>query len=133
VDRRGSGKWPVARSDADFEPLLGRLPDRSVAMFWRFIELARAAGPVVFELQRDRVILRGTRIVASVKPDQRGLTGHLNLPRRVADRRFSKTEELTRRLVFHRYRLSEPADLDEAFAGWIAAACDVGDAQPGSP
>ena len=119
---QGSGKWPVARSDADFESLLAGQPERTVGMFWRFIEVARAAGPVEFELQRDRVILRGQRILASVKPGKRGLTGHLNLPRRVSDRRFSKAEDFTKRLVFHRYRLTDPADLDADFAGWIAEA-----------
>jgi Domain of unknown function (DUF5655) len=120
----GSGKWPVARTDADFEPLLAGQPEQTTGMFWRFIELARAAGPVDFELQRDRVILRGRRIFASVKPDKRGLAGHLNLPRRVSDRRFSKTEDFTKRLVFHRYRLTDPADLDADFAGWLAEALD---------
>lgn len=61
-------RWPVASSDADFAPYLAGRPQASVAMFGRFIDLARAAGPVIFELQNGRVVLRGTRrIFASVR------------------------------------------------------------------
>ena len=130
--RKGE-RWPAAESDADFAPLLTGKPDDSAAMFWRFIELARAAGPVVFEVQRDRVVLRGTRrIFGSVRADGRGLAGHLNLPLRIPDRRFSKTEDLTRRLAFHRFRLTSLADLDEEFAGWLADARAAGDGGSGT-
>ncbi len=126
------GRWPEARSDADFAPLLAGKPDDSVAMFWRFIDLARAAGPAVFELQRDRVVLRGTRrIFGSARPVARGLAGHLNLPRQISDRRFGKTENLTQRLVFHRFLLTSLADLDDDFASWLAESRDAGDGRAG--
>lgn len=133
MSEQRSSRWPRAETDEDFAPVLAGQPAGSVAMFWRFIDLARAAEPVTFELQRDRVVLCGTRrIFASVKPDKRGLTGHVNLSRRLSDRRFIKTEDLTKRLVFHRYRLTDPADLDEDFAGWLAEARDVGDGRAGA-
>ena len=58
--------------------------------------------------------------------------GTCNLPRRISDRRFSKTEDLTRRLAFHRFRLTSLADLDEEFAGWLAEARAAGDGGSGT-
>ena len=73
-------RWPVASSDADFAPYLDGRPEASVAMFGRFIDLARAAGPVIFELQNGPVVLRGTRrIFASARIVDAGLAGHINL------------------------------------------------------
>jgi hypothetical protein len=40
----GESRWPVASCDADFSPYLAGMPEASVAMFGRFIDLARAAG-----------------------------------------------------------------------------------------
>ncbi len=40
-------RWPVASGDAGFAPYLDGRPEASVAMFGRFIDLARAAGPVI--------------------------------------------------------------------------------------
>lgn len=99
-------RWP-ASCDADFAPYLNGRPEASVAMFGRFIDLARAAGPVIFELQNGLVVLRGTRrIFASVGVVDAGLAEHINLTRHVTDRRIRKTEEFTRSLVFNAYRLT---------------------------
>jgi len=121
-------RWPVASSDGDFEPYLAGRPAVVAELFWRFAELARAAGPVTFELQHGPVVLRGTRrIFASARPMDGGLSGHLNLPRRLDDRRFRKVEPLTRTIVFHRYWVAEPGDLDEEFGRWLREARAVGD------
>jgi hypothetical protein len=53
--------WPVASSEADSSPYLDRMPETSAEMFWRFIELAHATGPVTFELQNKVIVLSGTR------------------------------------------------------------------------
>ena len=121
-------KWPTAASDDDFAPYLAGRPSTSADMFWRFVELARAAGQVTFELQTGPVVLCGTRrIFASVRVTDGGLAGLVNLPRRLADRRIVRAEELTKRLVMNRYRISALADLDAEFAGWLAEAREVGD------
>jgi hypothetical protein len=71
-------RWPVASCDADFAPHLDGRPEASVAIFGRFIDLARAAGPVIFEFQNDLVVLRGTRrIFASVRIVDAGLAEHI--------------------------------------------------------
>lgn len=80
----GACRWPVASSDEDFTEFLSGAPPAAARMFWRFIGLARECGAVTFELQRSRVVLRGSkRIFASVRISARGLAGHVNLARRI--------------------------------------------------
>jgi len=122
------GSWPVASADSDFGPYLAGRPADSVRMFWHFLAMARAAGPLTFELQNGPVILRGTRrIFASVRVLDHGLRGHLNLMRSVDDRRLGKVEPLTNRLVYHRYLVRSLSDLDDEFERWLAEARAVGD------
>jgi hypothetical protein len=97
-----NSRWKTASSDTDFDPYLAGKAPAGVELFRRFIALARACGPVTFELQPQRIVLCGTRrIFASVQVTQAGLSGHLNLARRLADRRIGKVEPLTKRLYFH--------------------------------
>jgi hypothetical protein len=121
-------RWPVASGDADFAPYLAGMPEASVAMFSRFINLARTAGPVIFELQNGLVVLRGTRrIFASVRVAESGLTGHINLTRSLSDPRICRTEQLTKTLVFNAYQLTSVSDLDDTFGNWLAEGRAVGD------
>lgn len=121
-------KWKVAQDESDFEPYLTNVPTAVIELFHRFIETARACGQVSFELQRGPVVLRGTRrIFASVVPTERGLSGHMNLTRRIDDRRIHQVEPLTKRLLFHRFMLTSMTDLDEAFGRWLFEARAIGD------
>jgi hypothetical protein len=122
------GRWPVATDDADLEPYLAGLPATCAEMFWRFTGMARACGPITFELQKGPIVLCGTRrIFASVRVGVAGLDGHLNLPREITDRRIVNAEPLTKRLYFHRYRVTVMDDLDEEFGAWVCEARDIGD------
>lgn len=122
-------RWPAANTDADFAPYLEGAPESAVSLFRRFVDLARAAGPVTFELQRGPVVLCGSRrIFASVSVKGEGLAGHLVLPHPLdEDHRLTKAEPLTRTLFFHKYRVRSDADLDGRFAGWLRQAREVGD------
>ncbi len=121
-------KWPVAASNADFEPYLTGQPETSAELFWRFVALARACGPVIFELQKGPIVLRGTRrIFAGVHVSAHGLDGHINRSRQVTDRRIRKVEAFTKRLYFHRFLVTSLADLDEEFGQWLCQARDIGD------
>ena len=104
----GAGRWPVASSDEDFTEFLSGAPPAAARMFWRFIGLARECGAVTFELQRSRVVLRGSkRIFASVRISARGLAGHVNLARRIPPGGLiRKVEPLTRTLYFHAFAVS---------------------------
>jgi hypothetical protein len=121
-------RWPVAASDSDFQPYLAGAPEASVVMFRRFVELARAAGPVTFELQDGPVVLCGTRrIFAGVRVIDDRLAGRLNLTRRLTDRRITKIEPLTKALISNLYVVTSLSDLDETFARWLREGRDVGD------
>jgi hypothetical protein len=83
-------------------------------VFWRFVAMARACGPVSFDLHKGTIVLRGARrIFASIQVRADGLDGHVNLARQVTDRRFRKLEQFTGRLFFHRHHLATVSDLDE--------------------
>jgi hypothetical protein len=120
--------WPVASRDSDFDPYLDGMPDSSVRMFRRFVDMAQASGPVIFELQNGPIVLRGTRrIFAGVRVLDRGLEGRLNLMRRVADPRLVTVEANARTLVSYRYLLTSIAGLDHEFQRWLDEAHAVGD------
>jgi hypothetical protein len=120
--------WPVASRDSDFDSYLAGMPEASMRIFRRFVDMARSSGPVVFELQNGPIVLRGTRrIFASARVLNTGLGGHLNLMRRVNDPRLRKAEALTKTLVYHGYLVKSISDLDEEFQRWLDEAHSVGD------
>jgi hypothetical protein len=120
--------WPVASRDSDFDSYLAGMPEASVRMFRRFVDMARASGPVIFELQNGPIVLRGTRrIFAGVRVLDRGLGGRLNLMRRVEDPRLVKAEANAKTLVSYRYLLTSISDLDDEFQRWLDEAHAVGD------
>jgi hypothetical protein len=121
-------RWPVAVSDADFAPYLAGAPQESTDLFWRFIALARACGPVTFELQGPGIVLRGTRrIFASVGIGRSGVQGHIVLPRPLlVNERIYKAGPLTKRLFGNWYKVRSDRDLDQEFAHWLREARDIG-------
>jgi hypothetical protein len=112
--------WPIASHDSDFDSYLAGMPEASVRMFRRFVDMARTSGPVTFELQNGPIVLCGTRrIFASVRVLDNGLRGHLNLVRRVNDPRLVKVEALTKSLLYHGYLLTSISDLNAEFQRWL--------------
>jgi hypothetical protein len=125
----GTGRWPVAMRDEDFEGQLVGVPPETAQLFWRFIKLARACGEVTFEIQRSRVVLRGSkRIFASVQVRGVGLAGHINLARKLPVRGLiRKSEPLTKKIYFHAFTVTSSGDLDEKFGQLLCEAHAVGD------
>lgn len=122
------GRWPVASRDSDFDPYLAGLPADSVAMFRRFVDMARVSGPVTFELQNGPIVLRGTRrIFAGIRVTDRGLAGRLNMMRRVADPRLVNAEANAKTLVSYHFSVTSIAGLDDEFQRWLDEAHAVGD------
>jgi hypothetical protein len=122
------GPWPVASHDSDFDPYLDGMPQASVRMFRRFVDMSRASVPVIFELQNGPIILRGARrIFATVRVLDRGLAGRLNLMGHVADPRLVKAEANAKTLVSYRFSLTSISDLDDEFQRWLDEAHAVGD------
>jgi hypothetical protein len=97
-------------------------------MFRRFVDMARASGPVIFELQNGPIVLRGTRrIFAGVRVLDRRLAGRLNLMRRIEDQRLVKAEANAKSLVSYHYLITAISDLDDEFQRWLDEAHAVGD------
>jgi hypothetical protein len=104
------------------------MPEASVRMFRRFVDMSRVSGPVTFELQNGPIVLRGTRrIFAAVRVLDRGLGGRLNLMRRVEDPRLVKVEANAKTLVSYHFSLTSISDLDDEFQRWLDDAHSVGD------
>lgn len=123
-----TSRWPVAKSDADFDPYLVGTPPGVRELFGTFVAMARSCGHVTFELQNGPIVLCGNRrIFASVTPRADGLVGHLVLDREIPDSRIDKVERLTKRLYFHRWRISSADALDDDFAELLRAAHAIGD------
>lgn len=91
------------------------------------VATARERGPVELEVLDKQVVLHGgRRIFGSLRAGKIVLRGHLNLPRPVSDPRLTKVEQLTKRIRFHRFAVSSPQDVDEAFLAWGRQAARVG-------
>lgn len=106
--------------------LLGKPPE-VVALYRRFIELARACGPFTYAVSKSAITLKGTRRgFAGARLGNRALSGYLDLPRRVEDLRITRSAPYTKRLYVHHFRVDSLGDLDEQFAGWLGEAYRVG-------
>jgi hypothetical protein len=112
--------WTVERH------LQGKRPE-VIALYHRFIELAQACGPFTYAVSKSAVTLKGTRRgFAGANLGERALRGYLDMPRRVADARITRSAPYTKRLYVHHFRIDSPGQLDEQFAGWLAEAYQVG-------
>jgi hypothetical protein len=95
-------------------------------LFDRFLEAARACGPVTVIPQKTRIALQVRMRFAALMPRKDTLRGHLVLPRRVASGRFERIDSLSPRNHVHVFRLRAPDDLDASFRRLIAEAYRVG-------
>jgi Domain of unknown function (DUF5655) len=113
-------EWTVARH------LLGK-PAEIVALYDRFIELSLDCGPFTYAVAKSAITLKGSRRgFAGVKPGKQSLTGYLDLRRRVADPRITRSSPYTKQLFVHHFKLVALDQLDAEFAGWLHEAYLVG-------
>src|SRR5271167_4273283 len=113
-------QWTIERH------LLGKPPE-VIALYHRFIELAQACGPFTYAISKSAITLKGTRRgFAGAALGQRALRGYLDLPRRVEDARITRSDAYTKRLYVHHFRVDNPGQIDEQFAGWLGEAYQVG-------
>jgi len=116
----GSDVWTVERH-------LNGLPPSVVDLYERFIGLVEACGPFDYRVTKTAIALHGARRgFAGAKPKARWLDGFLDLERVVTDPRIRRSSPYTKRLFVHQFRVSEPGQLDDVFAGWVREAYDVG-------
>jgi len=115
-----AGEWTIERHLRD-------KPEHVVALYDRFIRLAEACGPFSYSVAKTAITLKGSRRgFAGVTPKQASLTGYLDLQRRIADARISRSSPYTKRLFVHRFRIVALEQLDEEFGAWLSEAYAVG-------
>ena len=96
---------------------------------YRAIEAAiRACGPVTVSPSKTTITFKGARRgFIGARPTRRGVQGYLDLTRSlVGDRRILSSSPYTGRLHVNQYRLTDLADFDETFIGWVREAYLVG-------
>jgi hypothetical protein len=102
-------------------------PAESVALYERFVRLVAACGPFTYAVAKTTITFKGNRRgFAGARPTEAGLAGYLDLQRRVDDPRIGSATPYTKRLFVHRFRITDAAQLDDEFAGWIREAYHVG-------
>ncbi|MFI7691914.1 DUF5655 domain-containing protein [Nonomuraea sp. NPDC049655] len=103
-------------------------PDTSVALYREFVRLVEACGPFTYAVSKSMITVKGTRRgFAGAKPDARGLRGYFDIQRTISDdARITSVAPYTKRLYVHSFRISDLAELDEEFAGWLREAYGVG-------
>ena len=112
--------WTVERH------LLGK-PPQVIALYHRFIELAGTCGPFTYSVARSAITLKGARRgFAGARLGDRGLSGYLDMQRRVDDPRITRSALYTKRHYVHHFRIHSPDQLDEQFASWLHEAYQVG-------
>lgn len=113
-------EWTVTRH-------LAAAPVEVVALYERFIELATECGPFSYRVAKTAITLQGPRRgFAGAKPKARGLDGYLDLQRRVADPRITRSAPYTKSLFVHQFRVTRLSELDDRFAVWVREAYAVG-------
>jgi hypothetical protein len=113
------GRWTLARH------LDGR-PPPVVATVHAFIALAQASGPVVVIPEKSRIAFQARMSFAQLTVRSHWVDGHVVLARRRPDPRFRRIETMSPRSNVHHFRLCGPDEVDDAVAGWLAEAYQVG-------
>jgi hypothetical protein len=103
-------------------------PPATVDLFDQFVAAARTFGAVDLAPVRSQVGLRGShRIYAGAVLRDGRVDGYLDMARHVVSPRFPRVSPYTKRLWVHHFRLTDPADLDDEFVGWIGESFAVGE------
>jgi hypothetical protein len=107
----GEDEWTVQRH------LLGK-PAEIVALYDRFIELSLDCGPFTYAVAKSAITLKGSRRgFAGVKPGKQSLSGYLDLQRRVADPRITRSSPYTKQLFVHHFKVGQGAHLPQPRGG----------------
>ena len=109
LDAHFTGKAPAVRETFD-----------------RIVALARSCGPVTVLPEKTRIALHVRMSFAAFTPRRHWLDGHLVLARRLESPRFRRIEVYSPRNVLHAFRLTDPPQVDDEFAGWLREAYRVG-------
>ncbi len=87
----------------------------------------QACGPVARSVTKTAIVFKGAvRGFAGVTPRRRSLAGFLDLMERAEERPFTRASPYTGRLWVNRFVIESLDQLDDRFAGRVAAAYAVG-------
>lgn len=101
--------------------------------FDRFVELAKACGPVTVYAQKTRIVIQGRVRFAGAVVHRDWLDAGLWLKRHAEHRCLSRIESFGRLGYGHHFRLRQPGDIDEALAGLVREANAIGQQAPWGP
>src|SRR5690625_6542232 len=104
-------------------------PEEFIALYRHVRALIEGFGDVTASVSKTTITVKGPRRgFASARPTSTGVQGYFDLTRSLGtdDRRISNVAPYQRNLNVHQYRLTEAADLDDTFIGWLRDAYDVG-------
>jgi hypothetical protein len=124
VTRNMPHSCAVIALDAFFDAAKPEL--RSV--FDRYVEAARANGPVAVNATKSRVALQVRMRFAGIeRPRRQYLIATFVLTTPIRSVRLSRVEYVPPYYYVHRVRLHEPTDIDEELERWLAQAYQVGE------
>jgi hypothetical protein len=99
--------------------------ERGRALWHRFAGIVAECGEHSLSVAKTTITFKGPRRgFAGARPKGDELVGYFDVARRIDDPRITSVAAYQKDLFVHHFRIDEPAQLDEAFAGWIAAAYD---------
>src|SRR3954454_8685975 len=102
-------------------------PPQIRTIYDAFEQAVAACGSYEISVTKTAIAFKGpVRGFAGATPRKSSLTGFLDLQEEVHEPPFTRVSPYTSKLWVHRFVLTEPAQLDERFRMWVAAAYEVG-------
>lgn len=95
--------------------------------FDAILAVVNGCGPVTVLPEKTRIALHVRMSFAACQPRRHTLAGHLVLAERIEHPRLNRSEVYSPRNVLHAFRLTDPAEVDDEFAGWVRLAYAVGE------
>lgn len=113
-------EWTIERH-------LAGQPEFAVDLYHRFIALVEGIGPFDYAVSKSSITLKGVqRGFAGARPTRNGLRGYFDLQRMIVDPRITSASPFSAKLIVHHFRLTNPDELDDEFAAWLAESYAVG-------
>jgi hypothetical protein len=98
-----------------------------VATFKRLVTVARRSGPMKVLPEKTRIAFQVRMSFAAFSLRRTWVDGHVVLARRLSSPRFRRIDVISPRNQVHVFRLTDPAEVDDEVAGWLAEAYSVGE------
>ena len=94
--------------------------------FDRYVELARACGPVIVYAQKTRIVIQARVRFAGAVVRRDYLDATMWLKRRIKHRRLSRVESFGNLGYGHHFRLTNPCDIDTSLGNLMKEAYRIG-------